>query len=220
MIRLVLKLALASFALIAALMMLILARTAGSDSQLWTPLMPENCAMPCFMGIQPGVTTVEDAIQTLQTSGWVKDMDIPPQSVSQVVNELIWRWNDSFPYLPDADHIVPYGNFVTLHGDVVESIVVGTSISLADFNLAWGKPAGYLVRDLPKGTLYYAYEYPERQVRVIGVLMCPYFPGFWSNGTNIVLGDARQNFQTPLDRTNDGLFLKQLVQFGYRSCGR
>jgi hypothetical protein len=32
---------------------------------------PEGCPMPCFMGIRPGVTTVEEAIAILEAHEWI-----------------------------------------------------------------------------------------------------------------------------------------------------
>jgi hypothetical protein len=218
MTRLYLKAALLFWMGITLMTLFVLARPSEQDSGLRALVMPDGCPMPCFMGIRPGVTTAEEATQILKDSGWVSNLATPPQAASRVVNELIWQWNTSFPYLPEA--ILPYGNFVIFRDDIVDTILAGTSLSLADYNHLWDKPDHYLVEVLPQAALLYAYEYPEQQVRVMGLMACPYFPSVWWNATNIVLGSGRESFQTPRDRPDDGLFLKKLVQFGYQSCGR
>src|ERR1051326_7856151 len=92
------------------------------DHELGALLTPDNCQMPCFMGIQPGVTTGIEARNILEASGWVKNLTKVRQYVSRNVNEYTWEWNTFFPF--SAANSVPYGNFLTLHGDTVVSVVV------------------------------------------------------------------------------------------------
>ncbi len=60
------------------------------DHELRELLLPSNCPAPCFMGIRPGVTTVEEAVKLLEASDLVKD----------VKNETVgiyWRWDKLNP---------------------------------------------------------------------------------------------------------------------------
>ncbi len=50
------------------------------DSELRAFLTPPSgCAMPCFMGIRPGVTTADEAIAILEAHEWVSNVN-PPYS--------------------------------------------------------------------------------------------------------------------------------------------
>lgn len=55
--------------------MLVIHAQPYDDHELRALLMPEGCEMPCFMGIRPGVTTVDEAVKILENSGWVNPID-------------------------------------------------------------------------------------------------------------------------------------------------
>jgi hypothetical protein len=220
MIRFYFKVMILSFVVSAAVVLLLIRAQPYDDHDLRLLLVPEDCEMPCFMGIRPGVTTAEEAMQILEASGWVEQMTIATQYASRDVNEVTWRWNDQFPFGgADLIGIVPYGNFMTLSGDVVKSMVVATTLSLADLSFIWNEPAQYGMSTFPKHYLYYAVVYPEEQVRFMAFTECPYFPRVWTSATSWVLGDIK-SFETPLDKLNDGLFLKRVARFSQSTCGR
>ena len=101
MTRLYLKVTVLSFMVLSGVLMTICAQPLDNHV-LRGLLMPENCTMPCFMGIRPGVTTVADAVTLLAGSGWVNQADIRVSTRFNVVR-LEWYWNGLQPDIFDAD---------------------------------------------------------------------------------------------------------------------
>lgn len=63
------------------------------DHDLRMLLLPEDCPAPCFMGIQPGLTTPDEAIDLLQKHEWVAR-----NSVRRTAGgEVLWAWNGQQP---------------------------------------------------------------------------------------------------------------------------
>jgi hypothetical protein len=65
------------------------------DSALRAFLMLPNCPLPCFMGIRPGVTTVDEAITILQNHDWVKNVLLEEGSFDPVY--VTWEWSGVQP---------------------------------------------------------------------------------------------------------------------------
>ena len=108
-------------------------------------LFPDGCPAPCFMGIRPGVTSVDEAIQILQSSGWTADIQIQPTS-----RWIIVRWNEQAPawLLPDdssnnlalatrdlSRHILTYSKTQELCLSMVLGVATHLSNTLLDQNL-------------------------------------------------------------------------------------
>jgi hypothetical protein len=61
--------------LLAALPIVLIRAQPYDDSDLRTFLTPpEGCPAPCFMGIRPGVTTVDEAVTILEGQEWVQSV--------------------------------------------------------------------------------------------------------------------------------------------------
>jgi len=65
------------------------------DHELRQLLLPNGCPAPCFMGIRPGVTTVEETLKLLEESGWVDQIENQTLSIS-------WSWNGKQPRFIDV----------------------------------------------------------------------------------------------------------------------
>src|SRR6185369_14911882 len=65
------------------------------DRELHQILLPEDCPPPCFMGIRPGVTTVDEVIKVLQNNKWVGQIE--NQTQSNLVGSITWAWSDQTP---------------------------------------------------------------------------------------------------------------------------
>lgn len=55
----------------------------------------DGCTAACFMGIQPGVTTVDEAVRLLQSSDWVAQVD--NRTINNVSGFISWTWSDHKP---------------------------------------------------------------------------------------------------------------------------
>jgi hypothetical protein len=107
MFRLLLRFALLLTLLVALPIVLIRAQP-YDDSDLRAFLIPpEGCPMPCFMGIRPGVTTVEEAIAILEGHEWVTNLVVdldtnelyPPPNISGTIT---WEWSGLQPLAVDT----------------------------------------------------------------------------------------------------------------------
>jgi hypothetical protein len=59
-------------------------------------LSPEGCSAPCFMSIQPGITTADQAMTFLETHHWVERIIRQPSC-------LTWEWSGQQPDFMLAD---------------------------------------------------------------------------------------------------------------------
>ena len=57
--------------------------------------IPDGCPAACFVGIQPGVTTVDEALMLLQASRWISQVD--NRTVNNVSGYISWQWSDQKP---------------------------------------------------------------------------------------------------------------------------
>jgi hypothetical protein len=125
------------------LLPLLLIRAQAYDNSdlhaLLTPL--DVCAAPCFMGIQPGTTTLEQAIALLERQAWVQDLAVgqrsllteQPASGAALVN---WQWSDTAPAWLEGRaslRVIPRSGQVSV-------IDVQTNITWGEFVLIFGRP--------------------------------------------------------------------------------
>lgn len=55
----------------------------------------DGCTGACFIGIQPGVTSVDEAVRLLQASDWVGAVD--NRTINNVSGFISWTWSDRKP---------------------------------------------------------------------------------------------------------------------------
>jgi hypothetical protein len=102
------------------------------DNGLRAGLYAPDCAPPCFMGIHPGETTWEAAVERLRASAWVASVDAQPGAPS-----LSWRWNGSQPtFLRDEES----GNHLFFSSGIVNRIGLITDVDAATAALTFGTP--------------------------------------------------------------------------------
>ncbi|MEZ4671899.1 MAG: hypothetical protein R3E39_28680 [Anaerolineae bacterium] len=135
----------------------------------------EDCQPPCFMGIQPGVTSMNSVYDILSANPWVDGI------TSRFVNNydsmaVTWTWNGRQPAIFDGER----GGTVNILFTESSSKQTASSIILP-LNL----PAGYIILllgDLPpdysgalgKGQrVYLEASYPESDVMISAITACP-----------------------------------------------
>ncbi len=94
----------------------------------------KGCSAACFAGIQPGVTSVEDAVTLLQASEWVSQVD--NRTINNVSGYISWTWNDQ---KPDWINGNMEGEIWATQKKVVQIMVYG-SLQLGDTRLLLGLP--------------------------------------------------------------------------------
>jgi hypothetical protein len=160
----------------------------GDDLQaLITP--PANCAVPCWNGVQPGVTTVNEAVAILQADPTVADYLVSPGKIS-------WWWNGEQSPLLDATGRAFHGRmeYALVNGqDTITSVVLDTNVLMGDVRLTLGEPEAL--------TLYtvHGQETAQRSgivhvatyggLYVFNVLDCPMNgDDFWASPSYIAFG--------------------------------
>lgn len=110
------------------------------DHELHELLLPTGCAAPCFMGIQAGITTVEEAVKLLEASGWVEEI------LGNRELYKTWKWNGHQPQYIDS-RIPIILSFSTSSSGlvVVQTIEISTHISVGSIMILMDKPTSSIV---------------------------------------------------------------------------
>jgi len=128
-------------------------------------LAPGSCPMPCFMGIRPGVTTMEQAVQLLSTNPYVNATSIHSLSPGENADTYVANWAMPSTMVSTASG-KPTGPDIQVRDtpgrDVVNMIIVQVNIPLGDFLPLFGPPPSTsLTREPgPNGELFYVVAYP------------------------------------------------------------
>ncbi len=136
---------------------LLLVHTQPYDDYELRQLLPENCPAPCFMGIRPGVTTLEEARNILKASGWADHIVLNSGlnlTASETFISLNWEWNDNRSPLLDATSPAFMLGFKQDMHAVVDEIYVSTLMPVGLMSLLLESPQRYTFGTLfPKASL-------------------------------------------------------------------
>lgn len=144
------------------------------------PLMEANCLTPCFLGIHPGSTTIQEAVALLEAQNLVAEWVIPFEgSPSRQQNTmrplLIWRWSDRQPaYLTHPEATLLY-DWQTERVAAFSPLI--TNIPLADILIHYGQPqAGFMnamLADSGQRVFIHVASYMQPRLTVISYTTCP-----------------------------------------------
>lgn len=167
---------------------LLLIRTQPFDDRSVTELLPENCEAACFIGIQLGTTTDEEALKLLKASSWVdaksvRLIPLPPSS-SQFddLDHIQWDWKPNRPNLLPINSESPDGN-INIRNHKVESIAFDTLISAAAFYRLRGNPSVMVFMPTHEGeswVIEWGYSFTNVEFNLqMQVRPCPYLADLW-----------------------------------------
>lgn len=219
-----LKIALPIF-FFATIWMLIIHAQPYHDDDLRTLLSPNDCAAPCFLGIQPGVTSEEQAREILDHHPWIRESSW--SSMTPGEGQIRWSWNDYAPALLRPDYLSNGAGSITFRNNVVEAMQVMVSASAARLWMMWGKPIASSMsykQGIPVGAppvLDFSLVYPEQEVLFQGVIHCPYYPQIWDNhqGFMSVHWSAPDDSQNPvMDGIPNASFTRQIILLNRGDC--
>jgi len=106
------------------------------DHGLSETLLTTDCQLPCFMGIRPGVTTQDAALQLLKMNPWVAQV-----SPLVSVGGFTWTWNGQQPaFLQDGFA----SNTLLIVNGVVQRVDFLTRESMATFLIRFGLPEAWM----------------------------------------------------------------------------
>jgi hypothetical protein len=175
-------------------------------------LESENCDVAaCWQGIEPGVTTADEAVALLENHPWIGMVDYR-------FGEINWQWNGTQPAIFDATKPLFHGRMLLdqIENPTLDSLSIPTHATFGDFWLALGEP-DYLTILTPGGTprpsaLIIIAGYQERDFFLLGFMDCPIHAlGFWQASVTVAYGRPELPFN-PLYEANDGAFPKWLFR--------
>ncbi len=131
--RFYLRLILIATALFAIVLILIHAQP-YDDHELRQLLLPEGCPAPCFMGIRPGVTTVDEAIKILEANEWAEKID--NEKYERGSGLILWNWNNRKPSWIKEN----LRGSIFIDNKLVQAITIYSKFSLGETRLLLGLP--------------------------------------------------------------------------------
>lgn len=157
---------------------------------------PDDCPMPCWQGIRPGVTNINDALHILEAHPWISEIQHPEIPYDK---RTYWNWN--------AEPSGVINNAVRGHGlpdwdnNAWSSIEISTVVPMGDFVLTLGKPDGLMIlairsNSIAGGSAQVEKMMPVLVYRDLGLMIynfidCPArMDDFWNSWGMVVYGDA------------------------------
>lgn len=177
--RLTLKLALIPTLIFAALISLIRAQP-YDDSELREFLTPpQGCPAPCFMGIRPGVTTVDEAVAILERHEWVG------QIAFSNYRNMTWMWNGKQPSIL-TNNIS--GGSIVFNNELVDLVTVSTSFQLGYIALALPSEHYLLVPNMDRDLMVQINDW-QNNIQFGATIVCPYYHNFWKYKIKIYISN-------------------------------
>lgn len=165
--NLYLRLAFIPLALFTAILFLIRIQP-YDDHELRQLLLPDGCPAPCFMGIRPGVTTMEEAFAILKSNQWVGE-------IRQRTGSIEWTWSDASPRIVDQRYsaYVQHSNMPP-EQCCVGSLKFNSQFTLGDLYLLLGRPTRTnLVRGPTSAYALVSISYLDQKMRLFTRVNCP-----------------------------------------------
>lgn len=150
------------------------------DHEIRLLLIPDNCPAPCFMGIRPGITTRDEALELLKASKWVETDTAEVIDGTQGPTSTL-QWNGKQPNLISEwfglslvfQEFSPYRV-------AKMSFQIQYEMPLGSLNLALGRPSafgGYLImgKNFGMGQNSFAFDvyYDTYHVDLYTISGCP-----------------------------------------------
>ena len=147
---------------------------------------PITCEAPCWVGIQPGVTSLSGAMAVLQQHDWVTFVEYQPTTPPSG-GRLVWQWTASASSVIDPTRPGVAG----IHRELVSWIQIPTTLALGDVWLAKGDPVKAVTRAaLPAHNRVRHYVmYDEQAVQWRSMIDCPWqLQRFWHASVDLWVG--------------------------------
>jgi hypothetical protein len=152
-------------------------------------LLPDDCPIPCFIGIQPGVTTADEAIAILRRHPWINH----PSLTIRLNNRpdpgepgfVIWEAP------PTSGLFSLRRGRLNLEGTLVTSVQIFTDITWADSWLVLGRPDQGFTELFPTGYAAHHALYRQQDMMLRSVMaLRPHIHDFWSAPVEVQFGDT------------------------------
>jgi hypothetical protein len=168
------------------------------DTDVLRLLINDACAAPCFIGIQPGITPVGEAVKILEAHEWVQHIEARYTDFGQSTNTfwgyVYWEWKPGIPlwtYSP-AYNLGLHQSYLRILDGHVNEIAFSTSLPLGAAVLSLGTNGTYV---LDRPDRYSSRPYPVIQhfyFSSVGIVLgsislCPAVKPDWHQATVVKL---------------------------------
>ncbi len=168
------------------------ARAGSDDGELRAFLLSDGCNAPCWQGIQPGITTVDEAVALLQAHPWVSSAGAGGTPAD---TRVYWRWNEQAPAFAGTITALYPESYLYARNGIIRYIRLTTRIPYGNIRLVMGAPeTGSFQPSTPSSfnrLYFHTAGYFGGRVAFDTNLICPATPpGFWNDPVVIVYNDG------------------------------
>jgi hypothetical protein len=99
----------------------------------------DDCHAPCFMGITPGVTTYDEAIEILENHNWVETVILETTGRNEYYAIIKWEWTDNAPEILRVTDLSS-SVYSAYRDNIIYHLFVYPDVSLSTILLNFGLP--------------------------------------------------------------------------------
>lgn len=174
------------------------------DHALRDILMPDSCPAPCFLGIRPGVTSMDEAIKLLRGNDGVAD--VQKRAISNKYGFITWTWKNPKPSWTSQNAV----GEILLTDKTVHAITISSEFMLGEIWLTLGLPDAAFTtvpQDISSQYFLYAAFYDQYGLIIRSRLPC--------GGTAPMLNTIAI---TVIESTDEGPRRENAYNDLYRAC--
>jgi len=169
-----------------------------NDQDISGLLMSDDCPAPCFMGIQPGITTAEDAVRLLKKHDWVQNIESRYTDFGQSINTfwgyVYWQWRPNSPLWTDSPtfKLDSHDAYLRILDGRVNEIAFSTSLPLGAAVLGFGQGGDYILErpdryGSPPYPVVQHFFYPKLGLVFGSISICPSLNPVWHQATVVTV---------------------------------
>jgi hypothetical protein len=146
----------------------------------------DTCTLPCWQGIEPGVTNLHDALIALERSQWVGEV-----TRGSLTNRHTWWWNRN---LPGWGRRVPQYLYTSIHNsgdEIADRISMSSVAELWQLWLIFGVPDTVSFDSIGDGKFLFVSIYEQLQVQIETEIDCTTHTlrGIWHGESALMIGE-------------------------------
>jgi hypothetical protein len=191
------RLILSLFSLLAATVLLVHMQP-YNDQAVSGLLMSDDCAAPCFMGIQPGITSAGDAVRLLEKHEWVTNIESRYTDFGQSTNTfwgyVYWTWKPTSPLWTHSPtfKLGVHDAYLRILDGRVNEIAFSTSVQLGAAVLDFGQGGDYTLErpdryGSPPYPVAQHFYYPKIGLVFGSISICPALNPDWHQDTVVTV---------------------------------
>lgn len=147
----------------------------------------DDCMLPCWQGIHPGVTSGEEAVNILENHEWVRYVRVRGDFGAGKPGTITWTWNGTQPATLGFD-----GGRVLVIDNVVEYVRLFTTLGFGDIWMGFDQPEQGRLEG-PSGSatrpeMFHQASYWGGMLMVESIVYCPVgFATVWNTPVTVEL---------------------------------